>query len=756
VGLRRRVYWAIGIAGGALVVSNGLWPDSRWMGLAEDVASAVAALGLWIGAGRATGPGRKAWRLLALAVTLWVVGDFVWDGYAFAGVKRPDVSLADLGYLTGYPLLTLGLLQMARDRAGRHAREGLLDGCVFAAAATMAVWQVLVLPTTHSTSSIVTSLVWSSYPLGDVLIIAAVMWVALTPGRRTAPTHLLMTAVVTMFVVDVLYVYLPTVSTFNVARLDPWFPISYALLAAAALHPARDELATARAHSVLPMHRARFGLLAVSLCTAPVVGILGASDTFVERVVLIVLSSAISAAVIARFAATVRSRERAQQALSHRATHDELTGVVNRVLLIDRIDHALTRASRHGESLAVLYLDLDGFKRINDTLGHQAGDALLVEVARRITAVVRPADTVGRLGGDEFVVLCENINIDEAARVAERLISTVESPLGTNDAVVRITTSIGIAFSTVGDTGDDLISSADAAMYAAKRDGGDRYEVYDETLRGALTRRRDTERALRHALARDELVLLYQPIVRARDSTVVAVEALLRWRRDGGPLVSPDEFIGLAEETGLIVSFGEWVIESACAQLAEWEQDGCDVSVSVNVSALQLQHGGLEEAVRRALALTGANPRRLVLEVTESVLVHDDDQAHAQLTRLREIGVRVAIDDFGTGYSSLAYLQHLPVDIVKIDRTFIAALETDESASAVLAAVIQLAHILGFLVVAEGAETRAQVEELRQLECDEIQGFYFARPAPLDTLDRAVLGGSPLAPLAVDEWVGTR
>jgi diguanylate cyclase (GGDEF)-like protein len=737
----------IGAGGLLLLAMNAAWPESRWVGLAEDVASALAALGLWIGAGRAVGPGRKAWRLLALAVLLWVAGDFVWDGYTFAGAARPDVSLADLFYLAGYPVLTVGLLQMARDRAGRHIREGLLDGCVFAAAATMAVWQVLVLPTAHSTSSIFTSVVWSSYPLGDVLVIAAVMWVVLTPGRRTEPTYLLLAAVAMTFVVDVLYVYLPTVSTFDVARLDPWYPISYALLAAAALHPARDELSTARAQSPTRMHRARFGLLAASLCTAPIVGILGTSDTWVERLVLIGLSSAVSAAVVLRFAFTVRSRERAQQALAHRATHDELTGVVNRVLLIDRIDHALTRARRQGDdALAVLYLDLDRFKEINDTLGHQAGDALLVDVAQRITSVVRPGDTVGRLGGDEFVVLCENIKIEESIRVAERLLAIVEAPLGRGDAAVRITTSIGIAFSKEGATGDDLISRADAAMYAAKRDGGDRYEVYDETLRTALTQRRDTERALRHALARGELVLFYQPIVRSADGTVAAVEALLRWRRDGGALIPPDQFIGLAEETGLIVSIGEWVIESACAQLAEWSRAGCEMSISVNVSAVQLQRSGLEEAVRRALALTGADPSRLILEVTESVLVQDDDRAHTQLTRLRALGLRVAIDDFGTGYSSLAYLQHLPVDIVKIDRTFITALETDDSASAVLAAVIHLAHILGFLVVAEGAETRAQVDELRRLECDEIQGFYFARPAPVGALDEQVLRGAPIRP----------
>ena len=743
------MYWAIALGGAALFALSAFAPDNRWIGLVEDVASTAAAVGLWVGVGRAHGRGRRAWILLAAALTSWVIGDFIWDGYAFANIARPDVSLADVCYVAGYPLLALGLFELGRARAGRQVREGLLDGCIFAAAATMAIWQVLVVPIAHTTDSLFTSLVWASYPLGDALLIAGVVWVVLTPGRRSAPTYLLLTAMTATFVVDVLYAYLPTVSAFNVARLDPLYPITYALIAAAALHPDRDELSTPRASAEARMHPARFWLLAVSLCTASIVAIAGESDTWMTRTVITSLSLVLSGAVIARFAFTVRSREQAQSALSYRTTHDELTGVVNRLLLIDRIEHALAR-SRGGQSaLAVLYVDLDRFKPVNDALGHHIGDRVLIETARRIGSVVRPSDTIGRLGADEFVIVCEDITRADAVSVAVRLVSAVSAPLDLADLTLRVSASIGVAYTTDGlGNADVLIGSADTAMYSAKVAGGDRWELYDDRLQHETKRRRETEAALRRAIANDEFVLHYQPIVRTSDDAVVSFEALLRWQRDG-VLVPPDAFIPIAEETGMIVPIGEWVIERACDDLATWTRNGIATpSIAVNVSALQLANNGLESAVTRALARTNTEPTRLILEVTESVLVQDDQQAIAQLRRLRERGVRIAIDDFGTGYSSLAYLRHLPIDILKVDRTFIAELVNDPAASTVLAAVIHLAHTLGFAIVAEGAETGAQVELLKQLECDEIQGFYYARPAPIDAVDAMARTGRTTAAAA--------
>ncbi|MDQ1511403.1 MAG: hypothetical protein QOG50_3247, partial [Actinomycetota bacterium] len=556
-------------------------------------------------------------------------------------------------------------------------------------------------------------------------------------------------ALVATFVLDVLYSYLPVVSSFDVARLDFLYPVTYVMLAAVALHPGSDELTTAGPPSVR-MHPARLLLLGSSLGLASVTLILTKSDSLTTRSVLVGLSVLLSAAVVSRFALTVRARESAQEALAYQATHDELTGTVNRVLLIDRIGHALAR-TRTREPLAVMYLDLDRFKSINDTLGHQVGDLLLVEVARRIGATLRRSDTLGRFGGDEFVVLCEDIEPEVVSKVAARIVAAVALPMPVGTATLHVTVSIGIAVSGVEPIEvDTLIRSADAAMYAAKRLGGNRFELYDTALRERLKQRREIEEALRSATLHTELALDYQPVVRPTDGTVAGFEALLRWRRADGTLITPDEFIPIAEETGLIVPIGDWVIEHACDQLRAWERQGIDDPwISINVSVLQLRHGALLETFERAIARTGANPARIVLELTESALVGEDEADTPQLDELRRLGVRIAIDDFGTGYSGLAYLRKLPVDMIKIDQSFVAEIVTDATASSVLFAIVQLAHVLGFEVIAEGAETGSQVDVLRTLDCDYIQGFYYAEPAiPLaaTVIARNGLPGSALVP----------
>ena len=733
--MRRRGIWWVGTAAVALFAVSRSALDDRWIGLSQDIVSALAIVALWVGARRRSPAGRRAWMWVGLALACWVVGDFVWDGYVFLGADRPDVSAADLFYLLGYPLLALGLFQMARARAGRSLREGFLDGSIFAVAAAVAVWQMLVVPAASGTHSLLTAVVWSAYPLGDVLLLAALGWLVLAPGKRGLPTLLFVGALVGTFVLDVLYSYLPVVSSFDVARLDFLYPVTYLMIAAAALHPECDELTTPGPPTAR-MHPARLLLLGLSLGAASVVLILTGTDSTTTRWVLIALSMVLSAAVVLRFALAVRARESAQEALAHRATHDGLTGTVNRVLLIDRIGHALARA-RRGEELAVLYLDLDRFKSINDTLGHQVGDQLLVEVARRINAALRPSDTLGRFGGDEFVVLCEDIGPEAALKVADRIVAAVASPLHVGSAVLHVTISIGIVVSHGEPTAvDALIRSADAAMYAAKRLGGNRSELYDAALRANFRRRREIEDALREATLRGEMALHYQPVVRPIDGSVAGFEALLRWERADGSLIAPADFIPIAEETGLIVPIGDWVIEHACDQLGAWQREGIDnLWISINVSVLQLQHGALLQTFERAFARTGADPSRIVMELTESALVNEDDAGSAQLARLRELGVRVAIDDFGTGYSGLAYLRKLPVDLIKIDQSFVAEIVTDATASAVLFAIVQLAHVLGYEIIAEGAETGSEVDVLRTLDCDYIQGFYYAQPAPPSTAD---------------------
>jgi diguanylate cyclase (GGDEF)-like protein len=745
---RIRILGLAALGVGGLFALNSAGPEETWVGIAEDIAAAVAGVALWVGAGRQPAGSRRAWSLVAVAVSCWVVGDFVWNGYAVVGLTRPDVSVADAFYLSGYPFLAAGVLTMARARAGRYLREGVLDGCIFGVAATAVVWQLLVVPTAASTTSWTTSAAWSAYPLADALLLAAVTWLALSPGKRNGATFAMLGSLVLTLVVDVLYAYLPVVSSFPTSRLDWLYPIAYALLAVAALHPTSRELTTTGVH-VNRMHPARLVLLGGAICAAPVVALFADPDS-TTRYVLLGLSLALGLVVVARFAAAVRAREVAQEELVYRSTHDELTGAVSRVLLVDRIAHAVERGRRQRDSVAVLYVDLDRFKAVNDTLGHDVGDQLLVEVARRMREVLRPSDTLGRLGGDEFVVLCEDVTTGEALRVAERLAQAIAEPTRLATLALQVTASVGIALSGDGShTVDTLIRNADTAMYATKRRGGNGCELYDRQLRDAFKHRRDLEDALRDALDAGELVLHYQPMVRPDDDTVSGFEALLRWRRPDGSLLQPAEFIPIAEETGLIVPIGAWVIEQACRKLAAWKLDGItDPTISVNVSASQFRHHALPYDVKRALAKTGADPTRLVLEIGESVFTANEDDAVEQLEQLRQLGVRVAIDDFGTGYSGLSYVHRLPVDIVKIDRAFVAELVTDPAASTVLAAVVHLAHVLGFQVVAEGAETAEQVELLRALECDRIQGFYYARPTASDRADVIAREGRPRGPNA--------
>lgn len=719
--------WGLGAF--ALFALNAKASDSEWVGLTEDLVSAAALVGLWVGVRRQTTVSRRAWALVGFGFTCWVAGDFVWDGYALVGAVRPDVSVADAWYLAGYPFLAAGMFVMAKARAGRCVREGLLDGCLFGVSTTIVVWQFLVVPISASTSSWSTSMVWSAYPLGDALLVAALAWLVFTPGRRSVPTALVMSALMITLIVDVLYDYLPTVSSFNTARLDPFYPITYVLVAAAVLHRASAELTTT-GPTTGRTHPARFGLLGCGLFGAAIVAVGSENLASSTRSVYLVLALAICVIVVARFAVAIRAREAAQDQLEYRSTHDGLTGAVSRVLLLDRISHALDRAQRTNTAVAVLYVDLDRFKTINDTYGHDIGDELLIATTQRIKNTLRTSDTLGRIGGDEFVIVCEDATINDAIRAAERLNAAIAEPTALQTLALQVTASIGLAVSADATTTTDaLLRDADTAMYQVKRTGGNSYGLYDDHTRDVFKHRRDIEDALRDATETGELVLHYQPVIRPQDSTVASFEALLRWQRVDDTLLAPAEFISIAEETGAIVPIGAWVIETACHKLAAWTLDGITKpSISVNVSALQFRNGALLHDIKRALARTGADPTRLVLEITESVLVRDNDHVIEQLERIRHLGIRIALDDFGTGYSGLSYLHRLPVDIIKIDRSLITELDTDPAASIVIAALVNLAHALGFQVVAEGAETRQQVERLHALECDQIQGYYYASP----------------------------
>ena len=438
----------------------------------------------------------------------------------------------------------------------------------------------------------------------------------------------------------------------------------------------------------------------------------------------------------------ISERKAFEERLEYQATHDPLTGLPNRTLFLDRLELALARSRRTQRTVAVLFCDLDHFKVVNDSLGHSAGDRLLVALAQRLRHALRPGDTVARFGGDEFVILCDDLdNRQDAVTIADRIHAAVHEPLTIGSTEVFAAISIGIAFAQPDTGPETMIRDADAAMYLAKERGRARYEVYDETMRATLVERLDIESALRRAIARHELRVVYQPTIDLRSGTIVGVEALLRWAHPERGLLVPAEFIDVAEETGQIVPIGTWVIEQACRQAQRWQATSgsrTPLLVSVNLSGRQLDAPTLTETVREVIDRTGVDAGLIGLEITESVVMRDPEASKVALQALKELGVHLAVDDFGTGYSSLAYLRRFPVDLLKVDRAFVDGLGPaagDAEDRAIVAAVVSLAHTLGMKAIAEGVETAEQLTELRALGCDAAQGFFISKPLTAPALD---------------------
>jgi diguanylate cyclase (GGDEF)-like protein len=446
----------------------------------------------------------------------------------------------------------------------------------------------------------------------------------------------------------------------------------------------------------------------------------------------------------------VTDRKKAEQRLQHDALHDALTGLPNRVLFLDRLDQAIRRAQRaHPEAAAaVLFLDLDRFKLVNDSLGHQVGDQLLIAVARRLESAVRPPDTVARLGGDEFTVLLDDVSdVHEASLVAERVHQTLRTPFDIDERELFIDASIGIALADPGASPDTVLRDADVAMYRAKADGKGRHAVFDGRMHEQVMRRLDMETELRKVIEEQCLEVVYQPIVQAATGRIAGFEALTRWPDSNGGFVEPSEFVPIAEETGLIVPLGRWVLKAACAQLAAWREhpNGAGLIVSVNVSHRQLADPEFGLILQEALAETGLDPAALRLEVKENALSREPDAVHRALTHaLEEHGVRSHIDDFGTGASSLRLLHGFPGDAVKVHRALVIGMGVEPGAFEIVKALVGLAHNLGLEVIAEGVETAAQLDHLKLLGCEFAQGFHVS--APLRPQDATALLHSVVAP----------
>jgi diguanylate cyclase (GGDEF)-like protein/PAS domain S-box-containing protein len=483
---------------------------------------------------------------------------------------------------------------------------------------------------------------------------------------------------------------------------------------------------------------ARAGIAVNIVARGGVWGVLGAHAAAPRR---FVPDEADFLGAVANVVSSAVDRNIVDAEVRHRALHDPLTGLPNRALALDRLEGALARRRRDGRAVAVLLADLDQFKLLNDSLGHKAGDDLILALAPRLHDAVRPSDTVARLGGDEFLIVCERLEgAHEAIRVAERVAQAISQPIVLASGEHFITASIGIAVAESAEAHpEELMRDADAAMYRAKERGRGRYEMFDDALRRRVLLRLRTENELRRGIAHDELRVVYQPVVELAGGTVTAVEALVRWQHPERGLLQPVEFIAVAEDSGLIGALGDWVLAAACRDGAAWQQRfprADPLRVCVNASPRQLANAAFPGHVAELMSRHGLAAGSLALEITENVLM---EEAHAPVTvlaSLREYGLGLMLDDFGTGYSSLAYLKRFPLDVLKIDRSFIAGLGRDEEDSAIVAAIVRMARTLGLTVVAEGVERPEQLERLRELGCDRAQGHLIAEPMPATEVDR--------------------
>jgi diguanylate cyclase (GGDEF)-like protein len=444
-------------------------------------------------------------------------------------------------------------------------------------------------------------------------------------------------------------------------------------------------------------------------------------------------------------------RKAAEMELSHKAMHDALTGLPNRTLFLDRLKHAVMRAKRHHSLVGVMFLDLDGFKPINDTYGHEIGDRLLTAVAGRLQDGLRASDTAARFGGDEFMILCEDVaGQQDVVNIAQRILTAIEEPFEIAGERLSVASSMGIAITDgKADTAESLIRNADAAMYSAKQQDAS-YEIFDDGIRTPMRERVELEHDLRRAVSEGEFRLLYQPQMSLRSGEIVGVEALLRWDHPVRGLIEPAEFLWLADETGVIKGIGDWVLAESCRHAGLWREagpSGSPLRVCVNLSARQHADPTLVETVSRVVDEAGTDPSSLCLEITEGIVMRDEEAALTTLRALKELGVLISMDDFGSSQSSLGSLKRFPLDILKVDRSFVAGLGEEADDAAIVTAVINMAHALGLVTVADGVETRKQLEQLKEVGCDVGQGYYFARPRPAEAIAE-LLGAAKASPSA--------
>jgi diguanylate cyclase (GGDEF)-like protein len=769
------------------VVGFGVWMvlnlgGSRATTWVDDTATfAVALLATIASVSKArslTGRERAGWIWIAAGAGCLAVGEAIWGWYALINVEQiPSPSVADVFYLLGELVAVIGILLLA-SRSGQFTKgfRHVLDGFVIAGSLLFVSWSsALGAIYRLGGPNMLAREVALAYPVIDIIACtAALAALSKVRGHRRRALALIGIGLLAFAISDSAYSYLTSINAYgNGSAFDTGYIAGYLLIFLAAVVPASphdtvaEEAEVSMPQTVLPY---------VPLCVALVVavvraasgarfdGLLMATGAVTIAVVLVrqLLTLIENVTLTGRLQSSVAELRAREEELAYKASHDPLTGLPNRVLFADRVAHALDRRLRAGTMMAVMVCDLDEFKSINDTLGHPVGDEVLRTVAQRLVGCLRAGDTVARLSGDEFGVLVEDLSGPEAAlESAARLTASVRPSMEIAGNQVAVSTSIGIALTvTPTDTAQSLLRDADVGLYEAKGAGKDRFRVVDsEMLKDVfadIALKNDLRSLAEHP---EQLELHYQPIVDVFSGALCSVEALVRWRHPRHGLIHPDGFIARAEETGAIIPIGAAVIEEACAQMASWREMGLHCPpVAVNVSPRQLREASLVPTIKRALEAHAIPPHLLTIEITEGVLMRSAEQAVTRLRQLKSLGLTIAIDDFGTGYSSLAYLRRMPVDVLKIDRSFTNEID-DMSPTVVLMDLMnQIGHALGLVTVIEGVETPEQMNAIRLLGCDRAQGFLIARPMPAVAMtslimSRSVAGraddfSSPLHPIA--------
>jgi diguanylate cyclase len=711
-----------------------LLPTEGWAHtILYDALGLASSLAIIVGVRAHRPANAPVWYLFAIGKMIFTGGDITYSIYVYGFGTSPFPSVGDLFYLVSYPFLFGGLVALIRGRSAGRDRAGILDSCIVGVALGLLCWVFVMDPIVDHHGPLLGMVVSLSYPIADVCMVVLLARLATTPGSRTASYRMLFAAIVLLLGSDIGLALLTTLSSYTNGPVDIGWLLSYVLWAAAALHPSVRVLPEAVTTRDTAFQRSRVVPMVGIVLLAPAVligqGVYDPAD--IDWLPIGIATGVLCLLLLARAGGMVTMIRQQSSRLTDLAMHDALTGLPNRRLFEQHIDRALGG----GCGVQVALVDLDDFKIVNDRLGHIVGDGLLVEVGHRMRRAVRDTDLVARLGGDEFALVFPDATPDEADTIAARIIGRLQQPVIVGEHQLFVRASVGLADGTGTDDALEVVRRADIAMYAAKENGGQRFRRYEHELDRRATEHAQVGAELRHALDEDQFHLVYQPIVTLPDGRLAGVEALVRWRHPDLGTVMPDRFVPIAERSGLIVELGRWVMSQACRQLIEWDARfgaAAPPKMSVNVSARQLTEPDFAQVVAGVLVEHELPPHRLMIEVTETA-VFGGGRAVDQLRSLHTLGVQVALDDFGTGHSSLGLLMSCPVDVLKVDKSFVDSLTLATKHSVIATALVAVAEGLNLEAIAEGVETSEQAGLLFELGYRYAQGYHFGRPVEGET-----------------------